>query len=70
MKEVRDIRADEIDLRIQQIIPGKGLILLFYKNAITHKNFVKTEEKPTFYEELPDFDDAYNEILRKNEKQG
>ena len=44
--------------------------LLFYKNAITHKNFVKTEEKPTFYEELPDFDDAYNEILRKNEKQG
>ena len=35
MKEVRDIRADEIDLRIQQIIPGKGLTLLFYKNART-----------------------------------
>ncbi len=35
MKLVRDIRADEIDLRIQQIIPGKGLILLFYKNART-----------------------------------
>lgn len=43
--------------------------LLFYKNAIMHKDFVKTEEKPTFYEELPDFDDVYNEILRKNEKE-
>lgn len=43
--------------------------LVFYKNAITNKEIAKTEEKPTHYEELPDLDDVYNEILRKNEKE-
>jgi hypothetical protein len=42
--------------------------LLFYKNAIAGKAVARTEEKPIHYEELPDFDDVYNEILRKNEK--
>lgn len=31
--EFRELRADEIDVRVQQLIEGKGAILLLYKDA-------------------------------------
>lgn len=31
--EFRDLRADEIDVRVQSVIQNKGVILLLYKDA-------------------------------------
>ena len=31
--EFRDLKAEEIDVRVQQVIEGKGAVLLLYKDA-------------------------------------
>ena len=45
----------------------------FYANALKKKNVVSSEErqslKPSFYEDLPDVDEIYHEIIAKTEKQ-
>lgn len=43
----------------------------FYAKALKRKNVYEEKKplKPAFYEDLPDVDELYNEIIAKNEKQ-
>lgn len=38
--EFRDLKAEEIDVRVQQVIEGKGAVLLLYKDARVDMNIL------------------------------
>ena len=54
---MRDLRADEIELRIQQVLP-EGLILLFYKNARTDMDILDELYTPTGWQRSHTFKDG------------